>query len=377
MSKSIIAVLLTLTPSISLAQTLPFTLPADTVIGRSVDIGPGEATAIPFSVLAVKLAPLAPTVVTCPAHQFVNFITGTASGCAQPTSGDISGLAAIATSGSGNDIITGTVSGARLAQIDLTSSGNGGVGGTLPAVNGGTGQAAFAVGDLLTANTTTTLQRLADAATGNALISGGVGVVPSWGKVGLTTHISGILPETNGGTNQSTYATGDLLQATGSNTLGKLASVATGNALISGGVTTVSSWGKIGLTTHVTGTLPIANGGTNDTGTAWSNFTPSPSCGTATFTVNSATSKSIGKTTFLEADITVATLGTCGVAVSFTLPITANKGGAMIGREQNNANVAVFCTVSGGSATITCGRGANTNYVANDRFVLSGVIESQ
>jgi hypothetical protein len=45
--------------------------------------------------------------------------------------------------------------------------------------------------------------------------------------------------------------------------LSKLAGVATGNALISGGVSTAPSWGKIGLTTHVSGILPVANGGTN------------------------------------------------------------------------------------------------------------------
>lgn len=68
--------------------------------------------------------------------------------------------------------------------------------------------------------------------------------------------------EIYGGTNQTTYATGDLLQASASNTLSKLAAVATGNALISGGVTTASSWGKIGLTTHISGTLATGNGGT-------------------------------------------------------------------------------------------------------------------
>ena len=41
--------------------------------------------------------------------------------------------------------------------------------------------------------------------------------------------------------------------------------MATGNALISGGVNTAPSWGKIGLTTHVSGTLPVANGGTGIT----------------------------------------------------------------------------------------------------------------
>jgi hypothetical protein len=72
-----------------------------------------------------------------------------------------------------------------------------------PATAGGTGLTSFAVGDLIYANTTTTLASLADVATGNALISGGVGVAPSYGKIGLTTHVSGVLPVANGGTNAS------------------------------------------------------------------------------------------------------------------------------------------------------------------------------
>lgn len=73
----------------------------------------------------------------------------------------------------------------------------------------------------------------------------------------------------NGGTGNSSYAVGDLLYASGATTLSKLADIATGNALISGGVTTAPSYGKIGLTTHVSGTLPVANGGTGVT-----SFTP-------------------------------------------------------------------------------------------------------
>ena len=78
--------------------------------------------------------------------------------------------------------------------------------GTLIAVNGGTGFSSYAVGDLLYANTTTTLAKLPDVATGNALISGGVNTAPLWGKIGLTTHVSGILPVANGGTNVATAA---------------------------------------------------------------------------------------------------------------------------------------------------------------------------
>ena len=43
------------------------------------------------------------------------------------------------------------------------------------------------------------------------------------GQITLTTGVTGVLPEANGGTNQSTYATGDVLYASASNTLSKLA----------------------------------------------------------------------------------------------------------------------------------------------------------
>lgn len=78
----------------------------------------------------------------------------------------------------------------------------------------------------------------------------------------LTTN--DVVTAAQGGTGQTTYTIGDILQASASTTLSKLNSVATGNALISGGVATVSSWGKIGLTTHVSGILAGGNGGTNN-----------------------------------------------------------------------------------------------------------------
>ena len=167
---------------------------------------------------------------------------------------------------------------------------------TVAASRGGTGNSSYVVGDLLYASSTSALSPLPDVATGNALISGGIGAAPSWGKIGLATHVSGTLPTTNGGTGvtsftsggavyatstsalttgtlpataggtgQASYAVGDLVYASTTTALSTLADVATGNALISGGVGVAPSYGKIGLTTHVSGTLPIANGGTGQT----------------------------------------------------------------------------------------------------------------
>ena len=81
----------------------------------------------------------------------------------------------------------------------------------LPATEGGTGFSSYAVGDILYANTTTTLAKLADIATGNALISGGVNTAPSWGKIGLTTHVSGTLPVGSGGTGATSFTTNSII----------------------------------------------------------------------------------------------------------------------------------------------------------------------
>jgi hypothetical protein len=87
----------------------------------------------------------------------------------------------------------------------------------------------------------------------------------SVGTININTNTTGTLLPAQGGTGQATYAIGDLLFASGATAMSRLAGVATGNALISGGVGVAPAWGKIGLTTHVSGTLPIANGGTNAT----------------------------------------------------------------------------------------------------------------
>lgn len=122
---------------------------------------------------------------------------------------------------------------------------------TLPTVvgvsQGGTGQSTYAVGDILYASAALVLSKLSAVAVGNALISGGVGVAPSWGKIGLTTHVSGTLPVANGGTGTTTATgTGDVVLAVGP-TIGLVN--ATG----------------LPLATGVTGTLPVANGGTGQT----------------------------------------------------------------------------------------------------------------
>lgn len=126
--------------------------------------------------------------VACGGSQVANFVSGglNVTG-AMAATGAVSGTAGT---------FSGAISG---ASASFTSA--------LPVASGGTAIASYAVGDILYASGATTLAKLADVATGNALISGGVGVAPSWGKIGLTTHVSGTLALGNGGTGGTSAAT--------------------------------------------------------------------------------------------------------------------------------------------------------------------------
>jgi len=58
----------------------------------------------------------------------------------------------------------------------------GGGDGITPAINGGTGIGSYSVGDILYANTTTTLAKLHSGTVGQVLTSNGANTAPSWGS---------------------------------------------------------------------------------------------------------------------------------------------------------------------------------------------------
>ncbi|WP_454888652.1 hypothetical protein [Sphingobium indicum] len=110
---------------------------------------------------------------------------------------------------------SGGTTGLTFSGGAITGSGTLTLGGTLSAANGGTGQTSYTVGDILVASSTSALSKLAGVAIGNALLSGGVGAAPSWGKIGLTTHVSGTLPVGNGGTGVASLGSGYLVKGNG------------------------------------------------------------------------------------------------------------------------------------------------------------------
>jgi len=71
------------------------------------------------------------------------------------------------------------------------------------------------------------------------------GVVPEWDKVGLTADVTGTLPVANGGTGLASYTIGDLLYASAAAVLSKLADVSVGSYLRSGGVGAAPVWSTL------------------------------------------------------------------------------------------------------------------------------------
>lgn len=114
-------------------------------------------------------------------------------------------------------ITTGTIPSARVAGSYTGITGVGIItagywGGNIVLANtGGTGISSYAVGDILYASATDTLSKLADVAVGNVLISGGVGAAPSWGKVNLISHIVNVLNVASGGTGVSSFTNNGIL----------------------------------------------------------------------------------------------------------------------------------------------------------------------
>jgi hypothetical protein len=161
------------------------------------------------------------------------------------------------------------ISAAYVGQTSITTLGTITTGtwsaSTIAANKGGTGQTTFAIGDILYADTTSTLARLADVATGNALISGGTGTAPAWGKIGLTTHVSGTLPIANGGTNLTSVTNNGVV--VGSAGAYSFTAAATANQVFRADGSGVPGFGTIALgsSAAVTGTLAVGNGGTGAT----------------------------------------------------------------------------------------------------------------
>ena len=187
--------------------------------------------------------------------------------------------------------------------------------GTLPVANGGTGQTGYAVGDLLYASTTTVLSKLADVATGSALISGGAGAAPSWGTPVKATNVAG-------------GVAGAVNYQSGAGTTGFSAAGTSGQLLTSNG-TGAPTW-----TSNIAGTVNLLSD-------AWNNT----KVGTNTFNLASHGSKNtaIGENTLTS--VTGSSWNSTAVGYQALMSATGSNNtavgsGALTANTTGNANTA-------------------------------------
>lgn len=190
---------------------------------------------------------------------------------------------------------------------------------------------ALGAGKLLFADSPTSIGGIVDATLGNVLLSGGAGNPPSYGKAGLTTHVSGVLPPANGGTgvvNSGTVSLG-------------------GNLATSGGALTFTLTGPTSLTLPTSGT--VARAGVNSDIATMSAVTTISSA--VSFTNNTAaTSPTTG------AIKTAGGIGSQGAGVfGGGVAVTGGLGAAPIA-----ANVMAMDHQGGGSARFIS-YGSNTS----------------
>lgn len=124
-------------------------------------------------------------------------------------------------------------------------------------------------------------------------------------------------------------------------------------------------------------TVTCAAGVCSGTSPAWSTFTPSLTCGTATFTTTSARRQTLGKTTFIELDFTITAIGTCTNAITFTLPNTAQSGASMVGREIVASGLGADASITAGSSNVNFTKSSAAVFLVNEHYVASGVYENQ
>ena len=160
----------------------------------------------------------------------------------------------------------------------------------------------------------------------------------------LSTSRLPTIPISLGGTGQTTKSAGfdalsplttagDLLYGGASGTGTRLAAGTSSQVLIGG---TTPSWGAVNMASMVSGVLPFANGGTNDSGTGSSASTPTPFCsGSGTLSATLNKKQLLAKFYSVQADITVTTKDTCTAFIAVPLGFTVAKTSYGAGRNSS------------------------------------------
>lgn len=135
----------------------------------------------------------------------------------------------------------------------------------IPVADGGTGAATFTANGVLLGNGTGAMAVTGVGTANQVLVIPGAGGAPAFGTVALgsAAGVSGTLPLARGGTDNATTAIGTLLVGS-SLSWQKLAvdTTATRYLANTGAAGILTAWDQVNLANGVTGTLPVGNGGT-------------------------------------------------------------------------------------------------------------------
>ncbi len=224
---------------------------------------------------------------------------------------------------------TGIVPG-TFGQLTIDAHGVATAGAVLTDVpHGGTGFAAYAVGDLLVADTANSLAKLPDVAVNSVLLSGGVGALPTWGTVPNAALANSSVTVTGG---------------TGLDVTGSPVSLGGTLTLSNSGVTSLVAGANIAISS-ATGAITISTTGTVPSATTASNL--------AGGAANSLPYQSAASTTVMLAQGTGVLQETAGAPTWTTTPtLTGTNFSSIPNAALTNSSVTIGTTaISLGSSS--------------------------
>lgn len=173
--------------------------------------------------------------------------------------GNVTADVAAITAGTDNNVLRRSGTTLAFGAINLASTNA--VTGDLPFSNLAQGSALSVLG--VTGNAIADVASIAAGTDHQVLRRSGTAL--TFGAVNLAqaAAVTGTLGVTNGGTGLATFAQGDLIYGSAANVLSALAKDANATRYLSNtGASNNPAWAQVNLANGVTGTLPLANGGT-------------------------------------------------------------------------------------------------------------------